>query len=203
MSAGRNDRGENSICDPDRLCLTSSASAQAVKATIKRGGEIVTQPARDVGAAKTKIPPVLEAAHGDPYGLAGLAQCRQFQQAINELNDVLGPDYAVGSEKKENRAGKLAEAAGKTVVNTIIPFRGLVREITGAAPAQRRLNAATSSSAARTAKAASESPVRGPRRYVGSAMSPTQPRRGATFNIRQAPSLRRPRCARVSAAMMA
>jgi hypothetical protein len=80
--------------------FTSSASAQAVKATIKRGGEIVAQPARDVGAAKTKIPPVLKAAHEDPYGLAGLAQCWQLQQAINELNDVLGPDYAVGNEKK-------------------------------------------------------------------------------------------------------
>ena len=129
--------------------FTSSASAQAVKATVKRGGEIVSQPARDVGAAKTKIPPVLEVAHENPYGLAGLARCARLRQAITELNDVLGPDYTVGNEEKENRVGKLAEAGGKTVVNAIIPFRGLVREVTGAAPAQRRLNAAIDAGFAR------------------------------------------------------
>jgi hypothetical protein len=129
--------------------FTSSVSAQAVKDTVKRGGEIVTQPARDVGAAKTTIPPVLQVAHDNPYGLAGLAKCARLRQAITELNDVLGPDYTVSNQKKENRAGKLAEAGGKTVVNAIIPFRGLVREITGAAPAQRRLNAAIDAGFAR------------------------------------------------------
>jgi hypothetical protein len=35
------------------------------------------------------------------------------------------------------------------VVNTLIPFRGLIREISGAAPAQRRLNAAIDAGFAR------------------------------------------------------
>ena len=38
---------------------------------------------------------------------------------------------------------------GRTVVNSLIPFRGLVREISGAAPAERRLNAAIQASFAR------------------------------------------------------
>ncbi|MFC3215346.1 hypothetical protein [Novosphingobium panipatense] len=59
-----------------------------------------------------------------------------------ELGEVLGPDYVPGHGTKENRAGKLAEAGGKTVVNALIPFRGLVREVSGAAPAERRYNAA-------------------------------------------------------------
>jgi hypothetical protein len=62
---------------------------------------------------------------------------------------VLGADYVVGNEVKENRAGKLAEAGGKTVINSIIPFRSLVREVTGAAPADRRLNAALDAGYAR------------------------------------------------------
>ncbi|MDE8651456.1 hypothetical protein PYV00_06940 [Novosphingobium sp. H3SJ31-1] len=128
---------------------TQPAQQAQPDATIKRGGEIVTQPARDVGVARTKIPPVLEAAHEDPYGLAGLGRCRHLTQAITELNEVLGPDYTIGNEKKENRAGKLAEAGGKTVINAIIPFRGLVREVTGAAPAQRRLEAAIDAGFAR------------------------------------------------------
>jgi hypothetical protein len=68
---------------------------------------------------------------------------------LTELNEVLGADYVVGNEVKENRAGKLAEAGGKTVINSIIPFRSLVREVTGAAPADRRLNAALDAGYAR------------------------------------------------------
>jgi len=45
--------------------------------------------------------------------------------------------------------GKLAEAGGKTVINTIIPFRSIVRELTGAAPADRRMNAAVDAGLAR------------------------------------------------------
>lgn len=59
------------------------------------------------------------------------------------------PDYAPAGEKDENKAGKLAEAGGKTIINTIIPFRGLVREITGAAAARRRLNDAVDAGLAR------------------------------------------------------
>ena len=115
----------------------------------KKAGEIVTQPARDVGVAETEIPPVLVKASEDPYSLAGVKTCKQLAGAVKELNEVLGPDFVVGDAKRENRAGKLAEAGGKTIVNTFIPFRGLVREITGAAPAQRRLNAAIDAGYAR------------------------------------------------------
>jgi hypothetical protein len=99
---------------------------------------------------KAEIPPVLEQASDDPYSLSGLKTCKQLAAAVNALNEALGPDYAAGAEaKKENRAGKLAEAGGKTIVNSILPFRGLVREISGAAPAQRRLEAAVTAGYAR------------------------------------------------------
>ena len=115
----------------------------------KKSVEIGTQPVRDVGVMKREIPPILVKARQDPYSLKGLRTCKQLAGEIADLNAVLGPDYVVGNEVKENRAGKLAEAGGKTVVNTIIPFRGLVRELTGAAPADRRLNAALDAGYAR------------------------------------------------------
>jgi len=117
--------------------------------TVKTGGRIVAQPAHDVGLAKTKIPPVLEAARDDPYDMSGLRGCAQINSARRDLNDALGPDFDLKPNKKENRAGKLAEAGGKTVVNALIPFRGLVREISGAAPEQRRLNEAIDAGYAR------------------------------------------------------
>lgn len=117
--------------------------------TVRRGGEIVSQPAKDVGASKIDVPVVLERAQDNPYDLTGLKTCSRIKAATDELTEALGPDFVVGNNKKENRAGRLAEAGGKTIINTLIPFRGLVREISGAAPAQRRLNAAIDAGYAR------------------------------------------------------
>lgn len=117
--------------------------------TRKKAVDIGSQPARDVGMSKREIPPILQKAYDDPYSLAGLKTCRALAAEVTNLNGVLGPDYTVGNAYKENRAGKLAEAGGKTIINSIIPFRGLVREVTGAAPADRQMNAAIDAGLAR------------------------------------------------------
>lgn len=115
----------------------------------KKSVDIGTQPVRDVGIMKRQVPPILGKAQNDPYSLKGLKTCKQLATELADLNAVLGDDFVVGNEVKENRAGKLAEAGGKTVINSIIPFRSLVREVTGAAPADRRLNAALDAGYAR------------------------------------------------------
>lgn len=115
----------------------------------KKAVDIGSQPVRDVGISKREIPPILQKAYDNPYSLAGLKTCKALATEVTNLNGVLGPDYVVGNEYKENRAGKLAEAGGKTIINSIIPFRGLVREVTGAAPADRQMNAAIDAGLAR------------------------------------------------------
>lgn len=127
----------------------NSAEPSGIQSVGKSAGRIASQPVRDVGVARTDIPPVLQAAAADPYSLKGIRSCRDVSNAFHALTDVIGPDYKVGVTKKENRVGKLAEAGGKTVVNSVIPFRGLVREVTGAAPAQRRLERAVTAGYAR------------------------------------------------------
>lgn len=113
-------------------------------------GRIATQPVKDVGLSRKDIPPVLVAAAINPYGLDGARTCTQIAQSVTALNEVLGPDYAPdGPKTKENRAGKLAEAGGQTIVNSLIPFRGLVREVSGAASAQRQMNATVDAGLAR------------------------------------------------------
>jgi hypothetical protein len=115
----------------------------------KKAVDIGSQPARDVGMSKRDIPPILERAFSDPYSLKGLKSCVSLSNEVKALNGVLGADYVVGNEYSENRAGKLAEAGGKTIINSIIPFRGLVREMTGAAPADRHMNAVVDAGLAR------------------------------------------------------
>jgi len=117
--------------------------------TGKAAGRIATQPVQDVGVKKITIPPAVQKAAAAPYSAKSVRTCAQIRRELGDLDEVLGPDFDGGLARKENRAGKIAEAGGKTVVNALIPFRGLVREVTGAAPAQRRLNAALDAAYAR------------------------------------------------------
>lgn len=134
------------------LLLPAAAMAQEQEKkddTLKKAGDIATQPVRDVGIDKDKIPAVLQQAIEDPYKRPPSRSCKGLKASLDELNVVLGPDFTVGEKANENRTGKIAEAVGKTIVNSLIPFRGLVREISGAAPAERRLQAAVTAGVAR------------------------------------------------------
>ena len=145
------------------LCGVAHAQAQATPqekprqeegdkrkdGALDKAGTIATQPARDVGIDKQQIPPVLLKAVENPYAPPPSRSCAGLKASLGELNAVLGEDFTVGAKANEGRTGKIAEAVGKTVVNSIIPFRGLVREISGAAPAERRLQAAVTAGIAR------------------------------------------------------
>jgi len=131
---------------------TASAQAQPTtmaEATAEKAAEIATQPARDLGMAKPEIPPALVAATQNPYGLQSTANCPEVNAEITRLNEHLGDDYELSVARDENKAGKVAAAGGRAVVNSIIPFRGLVRELTGAAEAKRRYDDAVDAGYAR------------------------------------------------------
>lgn len=103
--------------------------------------EVGSQPARDLGMAKREAPAVLQKAAQAPYSLQGLDTCEAVGAERTALDEVLGPDIDGARPVRENRGAKLAAAGGRTLVNSIIPFRGLIREVTGAAPADRRFEA--------------------------------------------------------------
>lgn len=131
---------------------TSALAQEAEKPkdeTFKKAGNIASQPVRDIGLDKDEIPPVLVKAVENPYAPPPSRSCKGLKASLAELNAVLGEDFTVGAKANENRAGKIAEAVGKTIVNSLIPFRGLVREISGAAPQERRLQAAITAGIAR------------------------------------------------------
>ena len=149
LVAGSPALAQSGPADPKPKNPPEETSPGWMSETGKKAVEIGGQPVRDIGISRRDIPPILEKAHDDPYSLKGLKTCRQLASEVTALNAVLGPDYIVGNEVKESRAGRLAAAGGRTLVNSIIPFRGLVREISGAAPAERRLNAAIDAGYAR------------------------------------------------------
>lgn len=108
--------------------------------------KIVTQPARDVGIEKAKISELLLETAKDPYATAGTDRCAQISAAIAALTSVIGPDFSTTpNEKKPN----LAAVGGAAIVNSLIPFRGIVREVSGASAQERRENAAIDAGIAR------------------------------------------------------
>jgi hypothetical protein len=83
-------------------------------------------------------PEVLRDAQKAPYTLAGLKSCADLRRAIGELDVVLGPDVDAVDDQGDALPTRLAEAGARSIVNALIPFRGLVREASGAAEADRK-----------------------------------------------------------------
>ena len=86
-----------------------------------------------------EVPAKLLSIQGDPYSLAGLGKCAAIVREIGELDAVLGPD--VNEQVDKSRGQKREETAGRvagSVAGSIIPFRGLIGEVTGANAERRR-----------------------------------------------------------------
>jgi hypothetical protein len=111
-------------------------------------GDAVTTPVSDLNLKKGEIPPLLVAAQERPYHLGGLERCNQIAAAVRELNQLLGDDIDLPQEDAQRvTAGRVAKAA----IGSFIPFRGLIREVSGANTHERRMQAAIDAGIARRA----------------------------------------------------
>ena len=108
--------------------------------------DVIATPATDLNLKKDEIPALLVAAQERPYALRGLDNCRQLAAAIGDLDAVLGEDVDVPqTEGRRTSPGRVAQS----VVGSFIPFRGLIREVSGANSRDRALQAAILSGVAR------------------------------------------------------
>jgi len=108
------------------------------KNTGQKAVDTVTSPLRDFNLKRDEIPPVLLKASENAYDLTGMRRCPAITAAIAELDAVLGPDFDVPTDRGKRRRGEdLAFVAADSLIGTLIPFRGIIREISGARKAQR------------------------------------------------------------------
>jgi hypothetical protein len=125
------------------LALPITATGGAAQAQVMPepdAAEVARTPLRDLNIDPQEIPPVLLKAATAPYATQGLGRCNGLVREIAALDSVLGADYDIADESGGDR---LSEGRiGQSLVGAIIPFRGILREVTGAASNERTLQAA-------------------------------------------------------------
>ncbi len=114
----------------------------------------VASPLRDVNVLRTKIPEVLLVAMTDPYARPVPGTCARITALILPLNGALGADLdepAMDEDDLVNRGGGAMLGAVASAASGAIPFRGWVRQLSGAEKHDNLVTAAISAGAVRRA----------------------------------------------------
>jgi hypothetical protein len=86
-------------------------------------------PLQDLNLRRDEIPAVLLKAAEGPYANPGLNRCSQIRSEIADLDAVLGDDFDTSApEERKMTPGKLALG----LVSGLMPYRGIIRHLTGA-----------------------------------------------------------------------
>ena len=111
--------------------------------------EVAKTPLRDLNIDARDIPEALQTAVRDPYATYGMQACDALVSEIAGLDMVLGADYDIALDDGGDRFSE--GRIGQSVVGSFLPFRGILREVTGAAGNDRDMRAAFTAGMARRA----------------------------------------------------
>lgn len=125
------------------LCVLSMPRCAGAQTVIDprnvTAGDVVTQPLADINVKKKEIPPVLLAAQTAPYSTAGLRSCPAIASKVRALDAALGDDFDVVEDKsRADKRGNTVGSIARGITGSLIPFSGIVREVTGANSAERQ-----------------------------------------------------------------
>lgn len=98
------------------------------------------QPFRDLSLIREVAPPALLRAAEGPYDLSKVADCPAAQAEVADLNAALGPDLSPDAKASGLTVSGLASGLVGGAVG--LPFRGVVRFMTGAEERDQALRAA-------------------------------------------------------------
>ncbi len=124
------------------------APATPTPAPSAPAGTSIQTPMDDLGLRKEAIPPALIESVENPYSLQGLSQCNQIVAEVEALDVALGKDIDLPQESGSRLA---ASDLVNFAASSVIPFRGLIREVTGASGRQRLMQEAVLAGFARRA----------------------------------------------------
>jgi hypothetical protein len=93
-------------------------------------------PLRNANIVRQTIPPVVSAAMAAPYAHPRPMTCQAIAKEVAALDQALGPDFDAGGGKSNTH---LAPSALKVAANTLIPFQGVLRFVSGAEAHDRKV----------------------------------------------------------------
>ncbi|WP_374471404.1 hypothetical protein [Phenylobacterium sp.] len=146
--------------------LILAATALTACATAGPGGKIqtrseatrenmtgaVTSPLRDLNVVRSKIPEVLLRAMADPYERPPNTRCQTLIALVQPLDQALGADLDVPQTSEDDLLSReTAYGAVASVASGAIPFRGWVRQLSGAERHDGAVQAAITAGAVRRA----------------------------------------------------
>jgi hypothetical protein len=127
--------------------IGQSALAQtAVSPKDAKVGDVAATPLETVNLKKQDIPPILLNARQAPYTLSGLKTCAALTGEIRRLDAALGDDIDIADYTK---GGMKAGNTAKSIIGGLIPFGGIIREVSGANESQRQWQVALYAGTAR------------------------------------------------------
>lgn len=109
-------------------CATTSQTSSERGADAVSGA--VSQPLRDLSLIRKAVPEVLARAVADPYATSTPVDCGALTREIGDLDAVLGPDLKAGGKDKGGDAFDMVSGALGSAID--LPFRGVVRKVSGA-----------------------------------------------------------------------
>lgn len=122
-----------------KMQTTTEANRESVVGAAKA-------PLRDLNLIRTQVPDVLLLALADPYARPKTKKCQELVSLIQPLDDALGADLDVPPTEQEQsmyrRGRPVALGAMAGVASDVIPFRGVVRQLSGAAKHDEYVQAA-------------------------------------------------------------
>ncbi len=135
------------------FCFAGNAQAEMPHRDLpmhQHAQNAVMQPIKDVNLRKDPIPPKLIAVQHHPYDLQNMRGCKALEIEIAELDYTLGPDINQLPEQSvaEKREQGVSRVAG-SLLGGLIPFRSVVRELSGSNAAKRKFQEAIAAGNAR------------------------------------------------------
>jgi hypothetical protein len=121
-------------------------------------GTVAVTPLSDLNLVRVALPDALQSALRGPYLLVAESSCPALDQEIKALTDVLGPDMDAPESERRGLIERGAELGSGAAVGAlqrtaegVIPFRGWIRELTGAERRSREVTAAITAGGVRRA----------------------------------------------------
>ncbi len=112
------------------LSLAAPAAAQKIVTEEDTSvSDVMLTPLTDLNLARDPIPPVLVRAYTAPYDDIGLTTCDHVKQEIGNLDAVLGEDFDTPRAAQKD---DLPESMAQSFLAGFIPFRGVIRHLSGA-----------------------------------------------------------------------